>query len=67
MSTARKIVLVKHSNVCGGTKKVNDLFEYTYTSASYETARQRAWRALKRDHPTENPLDWREQSSAAAA
>lgn len=33
-------------------------YEYTYTSATTEAARQKAWRALKRDHPNENPMCW---------
>lgn len=33
---------------------------YTYKAASIDIARQRAKLALKRDHPAEDILDWRE-------
>lgn len=59
MSGLRKIVLEKHT-AAAGSMPVGERYEWTYTSSEPEQARHKAWRALKRDHPGENPMWWRE-------
>jgi hypothetical protein len=58
MSTYKKIELEKVTNIAG-EKEVGERFVWSYTTSNDEVARQRAWRALKRDHPNENPMDWK--------
>lgn len=52
------ITLVKRTSV-HGTLAVGETYEWSYASSDQVTAKARAFRALKRDHPDENPLDWR--------
>lgn len=59
MSGLRKIVLEKHTKTAG-SMPIGERYEWTYVSSAPEQARNRAWRALKRDHPGENPACWRE-------
>jgi hypothetical protein len=57
----RAIVLTKASGVIGPLP-VGERYEFRSTRAdlSLDELRQRAWRALKRDLPNENPMCWKE-------
>lgn len=59
MSRLQKVALEKHTATPGSMPK-GERYEWTYTTSAPEQARSRAWRALKRDHPGENPACWRE-------
>lgn len=57
----KTIVIVKVTNIFGDLAP-GKTYSYTYKSRSYEQARAMIWRALKRDHPDENPMEWEVQA-----
>lgn len=54
----KTLTIEKLTNLGKGSCDIGTRFDYTYKATTDWEARARARKAMLREHPDENPLDW---------